>query len=78
MTTFIAHELEKLAEAIRDPQNASARKELYAAQQALAWASEPCGFKAPFAMIMGIPAGSEDCSVAHHPIPSSGTYCQTG
>lgn len=40
-------------------------KELYAAQQALAWALEPRGIKAPFDMVMGIPEGSVDCS--EHP-----------
>jgi hypothetical protein len=75
--SFIARELERLAEALRNPQNASAHERLYAAQQALAWANEPNGFRSPFAMIMGTRASSEDCSDARHPTPFSDTCSRT-
>lgn len=45
-------------------------KRLYDAQQALAWATEPDGFKSPYAAIMGIQAAPGDCS-AHPRQPSS-------
>jgi hypothetical protein len=45
-------------------------KELYAAQQALAWALEPGGTASPYEVIMGNAAASKGCSAPHHP-PSS-------
>jgi hypothetical protein len=39
------------------------RAQLYAVQQALAWALEPDGFKAPYDLVIApsTPEGSEDC-----------------
>ena len=34
---------------------------LYAAQQALSWAAQPDGFKAPYDLIVGSAAGTKDC-----------------
>lgn len=57
---MIDRELDKLGRALR-----SARKghynEIYAAQQALAWALDPYGFKSPADMLTGIPADATDC-----------------
>jgi hypothetical protein len=43
--------------------------ELYAAQQALAWALDPTGFAAPFTTITGTRADSEDCPAELRPAP---------
>lgn len=66
--SFIHRELEKLSRAVlADP---SGSKEAYAAQQALSWALDPQAFKAPSAMLTGIPEGSEDCPECRDPLPS--------
>jgi hypothetical protein len=65
---FIKRELDKISAAIS--QGSNREPELYAAQQALAWASEPTGFASPFAMIMGTRASSGDCLVSSNPAPS--------
>lgn len=68
--SFIRRELDRIGAALRDPQSSNCRAELYAAQQALAWASEPVGFAAPYATIMGIQEAPIDCSERIRP-PSS-------
>ncbi|HEU4662129.1 MAG TPA: hypothetical protein VFS63_15870 [Pseudolabrys sp.] len=68
--SFIQREIDRIGEALRHPQSGSHYAELYAAQQALAWASEPTGFASPFVMIMGIPEGLKDCPSASNPEPS--------
>jgi hypothetical protein len=47
----IAAELEKIELALREPQTDERYMQLYAAQQALAWAMNPNGFASPFATI---------------------------
>lgn len=42
---------------------------LYAAQQALEWALDPSGFKAPYAMVTGIREASRDCCPTSRPEP---------
>ena len=49
---FIERELERIAAALREPRSAD-YDQLYAAQQALSWALEPEGFKAPYDAIKG-------------------------
>jgi len=60
---FIERELERISVAVRARQaeqsDTDEYRQLYAAQQALSWALEPIGFKAPFDMIMGTPANGE-------------------
>lgn len=70
--SFIQRELNKISIALASA--GGKRAELYAAQQALIWATEPAGFASPYAMIMGTQEGSEDCSADRHPLPSSGTH----
>jgi len=72
--SFIARELDRIGSRLRElhPSDLEYEK-LYAAQQALSWALEPTGFKAPYDMIMGTPEGSEDCSARSHPPLSSDT-----
>lgn len=40
---------------------------LHAAQQALAWATDPETFKSPYDLISGNPEGSKDCPSVSHP-----------
>lgn len=76
--SFIQRELGRLQGALLDPANAERYDRLYAAQQALAWAAEPEGFRSPHDMIMGAPVlpatgireGSEGCLGDHRPPPS--------
>lgn len=68
--SFIHRELERIAAALSQPQSAIVSAELYAAQQALAWATEPDGFARPSAMLMGTPEGSEGCQPSFDPEPS--------
>jgi hypothetical protein len=75
---FVQRELERLESALHEAQSESAYRELYAAQQALSWALEPSGFKAPYDTItegliqplMGTQGGLGDCSDVLHQPPS--------
>jgi hypothetical protein len=66
---FVERELGKITQAMAMPQEADRYCQLYAAQQALAWASDPSAFAAPSAVIVGglvqpltgTPADSADC-----------------
>lgn len=58
---MIARELELLGRTLRDDPNGR-YDELYAAQQALAWALDPHAFRSPVVMLTGTQAGSTDCS----------------
>lgn len=60
--SFVSRELEKLSRALQSEPQGTHYAELYAAQQALSWALEPKGFKAPHSMIMGTQEDLEDCS----------------
>lgn len=65
-------ELQKIGAALLVEELDSPRyRELYAAQQALAWSQEAAGFRSPFNMIMCIQANSEGCSGLLHPPLSS-------
>lgn len=67
---FIERELERISEAVRtrqaDQSGTDEYRQLYAAQQALSWALEPDGFRAPFDMVMGTPVKPADCSENKH------------
>ena len=68
---FIERELQRVSAEIFDkPEGSENYDKLYAAQQALAWASDPSSFNSPYGAIMGIQEGSEGCS-AHPRQPSS-------
>ena len=62
---FIERELERIREALRlADQTTDQYRQLYAAQQALSWALEPIGFRAPCDTILDIvdtPADAGDC-----------------
>jgi hypothetical protein len=72
--SFIQREIDLLHEAIVGATNEIERGRLYAARQALAWALEPTGFKAPLNMIKGIQGAQEDCSDESHPLQSSNIH----
>lgn len=61
-------ELERLAVALLDHERPECYREIYAAQQALAWALEPSSCKSPYDLIMHTP--SEECRV-YPCLPSS-------
>lgn len=65
--SFVQRELDKIAGALREPHLADKYEQLYAAQQALSWALNPSGFRAPYDEIMGILAAPEDCPASIHP-----------
>ncbi len=67
--SFVQRELDRITTALHKPSNDERYAELYAAQQALSWALEPIGFKAPFETIMGTQEVSEDCSKCSRPLP---------
>ena len=61
--SFIQREIDRIRTALLDPANAGESYErLYVAQQALAWATDPEGFKSPYSAVMGTQEGSEDYS----------------
>ena len=68
--SFIQRELDRIGDALRSNPQANDYDRLYAAQQALAWASDPQGFRPPFASIRGTQEGSEGCSAPPHPLRS--------
>ncbi len=61
---FVARELDRIREALnarRADQTTDEYRQLYAAQQALSWALEPIGFRAPCDTILDTPADAGDC-----------------
>ena len=68
--SFVQRELDRISPAIVDPENASVRDQLYAAQQALGWSLDPASAKPPYNMIMGIPSEPGDCPGEPHPLSS--------
>lgn len=69
---FVERELRRIEQALRDPQPADRYCQLYAAQQALAWALEPSGFAEPYIVIcegrvQAIEGIQEDSASRHTP-----------
>ena len=71
--TFVQRELHRLRIALLD-HNHPKYQEIWAAQQALAWALDPSEFAPPFDAIMGNGEAPGDCSV-HTRLPSSSNIC---
>lgn len=80
----LTSELERIERALRDPQTDERYCQLYAAQQALAWARTPGGFMSPFETIQrglvqplrrDIPEGLEDCPAGPRLVRSLGISC---
>ena len=59
--SFIQREMDRINAALGDERTNPKYAELYAAQQALAWVSDPQNFRAPFASVMGIQEVPTDC-----------------
>ena len=76
--SFIQREIDKIRRELLKPPPHERVKELHAAQQALSWAIEPRGFRAPFLAIMGTQADLEDCLAYPHPLPSLDICSQPG
>ena len=55
MTSYIERELQRIGQALRAEPNGEKYGELYAAQQALAWALDPNNYRAPTDAITGEP-----------------------
>lgn len=68
--SFIQRELNRISTALRESPQSNDYDRLYAAQQALSWATDPNGFASPMKHIRGIQVGSEDCSAGPHQPPS--------
>ena len=64
--SFIERELQRIRSALGDRANPEYER-LWAAQQALEWAQEPTGFKAPYAAITDTPQEPADCPTEYHP-----------
>lgn len=67
---FIEHELKPISVAPHEPRFANQYDRLNAAQQAWPWDLEPTEFNAPYDMLMGTPADSEDYLADPHPLRS--------
>ena len=68
--SFIDRELARLNRALDQGAGNPRYPEIYAAQQALAWACDPEAFRAPWDYLSGIPASSEDCLAVRRPAQS--------
>ncbi len=68
--SFIQRELDRISSALREDPQSNDYDRLYAAQQALSWASDPGRFASPMKHIRGIQEDSEDCSAVPRPIVS--------
>jgi len=71
---FVERELWRIERALSAARGTAKYSELYAAQQALAWALEPNGARSPYDMIMGTREVPKDCPVECH-LPSSLGIC---
>ena len=66
--SFIQRELDHIGDALRADPQSNDYDRLYAAQQALAWATDPQGFASPMKHIRGrTQEGSEDCPACPDP-----------
>lgn len=70
--SFIQRELERIQSALGKPGDEH-YEQLWAAQQALAWALEPTGFKSPFCAITGSREALRGYSEGSRLPPLSGT-----
>lgn len=68
--SFIQREINKISFTLRKTPDGLSYRELYAAQQALAWALEPDGTRSPFQMIMGTHVDLTGCPVESNPASS--------
>ena len=71
--TYIQRELERLERALDYGVGNPRYLEIYAARQALAWASDPGSARSPYGYLMNTFSGSEDCLAGTHRFLSSDT-----
>lgn len=71
--SFVQREIDRLNGALDDGVGNPRYPEIYAAQQALAWALDPLVIQSPYAFIAGSEAAAGDCSAESRPPPSSDT-----
>lgn len=71
---FLEREMDRIRAALLEKPDEPGYDLLYAAQQALAWATDPQNFKAPYDLLMGIQEGSKDCSARSRLPESSGNH----
>ena len=67
---FLEREFGRLQTALREQENANKYDLLYAAQQAIAWASDPDAYKSPSVMLTGIQGETKDCPSSSNPAGS--------
>lgn len=60
---FLSRELDRVSGALLREPPGPIYDQLYAAQQALSWASDPNGFRSPYDQVMGIQGVTEGCSI---------------
>lgn len=68
--SFLQREADRLRSALLATLPGTRYDQLYAAQQALVWASDPVAYRSPSLMIMGTLEGLEDCLVSKNPAES--------
>ena len=71
--SLIQREIDRIQVALVSIKDERRYQELYAAQQALAWALEPIGMVSPVAVILGTPEVQEGCWAEARPTPFSNT-----
>lgn len=69
--SFVQRELDRIGRALRGPLEGNQYDRLYAAQQALSWATDPAMFRPPYASVFpettGTLGDSVDCSARPRP-----------
>lgn len=71
MPGFVDRELHRIAVALRaEGTSPECYDRLYAAQQALSWATDPSGYRSPFDWATGIPVEPAGCSETPRPLLS--------
>lgn len=64
--SFVAREVEKLSRALCENPRRDNHTELYAAQQALAWALDPKAVASPYNLLTGMSGDSTNCSEGNY------------
>ena len=75
---LIETEINRIRSVLANDPNHPKYEQLYAAQQALCWSTDPNGFKSPFTMIMGNQGEQGDCLGKNHLPPSLDTCAHCG
>jgi hypothetical protein len=65
--SFVQRELDRISAALRENPQGNDYDRLYAAQQALSWATDPVGFASPMKHIRGTQEDLGDCQPCRDP-----------